>query len=284
MSPATVASCLQSASQLASVSDTPRLDIELMLAEVLQKTRTYLFTWPDAVLTENQYAQFHDFFSRRLNGEPMAYILGVREFWSLPFFVNPTTLIPRPDTEILVETVLELFAADSQETPRDLLDLGTGTGAILLSLAHEKPQWHCMGVDKEIAAVELAKKNRDHLQLHHVDLQHSDWFSAIPQGRLFDVIVSNPPYIDADDPHLHQGDVRFEPHSALVADKNGLADIEWICSCAKHYLKPSGILLFEHGYQQAEAVRQLLESNGFIDVYTTKDFGGNDRVTRGRHP
>lgn len=282
MSLLTIASCLQQSSQLATVSDTPRLDVEIILAHVLQKSRTYLFAWPEKNLTHIEAAFFNQLFSRRLTGEPVAHIVGMREFWSLEFMVNNSTLIPRPDTELLVETVLELFANDEQNTVRRLLDLGTGTGAIVLALAHEKKSWQCVGVDKELAAVELAEKNRVRLNIANAKIQQSNWFSALSVETGFDIIVSNPPYIDPQDSHLAHGDVRFEPLSALIADNKGLADLEFIIAQAPVYLMKYGWLLVEHGYDQAQSVRELFQVNGYEKIKTLRDVGGNERVTLGQ--
>ena len=283
-----VAQCLQMSAELESISDSARLDIELILCHILQKNRTYLFTWPDKTLTAEQEKAFTDFFVRRKTGEPIAHILGQREFWSLPLAVNNSTLIPRPDTELLVELVLELFSDDAAQQQRCCLDLGTGTGAIILAIASEKPHWQLVGVDKSADAVALAEKNRSHLQFAHVKIQQSDWFAALAlqgdaiRAQQFDVIVSNPPYIDPQDPHLEQGDVRFEPRSALIADNHGLADIELIIQQSWDYLSNQGWLLLEHGYDQAVAVRGLLTARGFVQVATRRDLGGNERVTLGR--
>ena len=275
----TIANCLKLAPQLASVSDSPRLDIEILLTHILNQNRTWLFTWSDKELTIEQAKVFDEFFQRRLTGEPVAHIIGKREFWSLPLMVNNSTLIPRPDTELLVEAVLGLF---SDNDSRRLLDLGTGTGAIVLALAHEKKQWQCVAVDKELAAVELAEKNRQHLQLFNVKVLQSDWFSALVNEPAFDVIVSNPPYIDPTDEHLTQGDVRFEPLSALIADNKGLADLEFIISHAPRYLTDGGWLLVEHGCDQGAAVRDLFAANQFDELNTFRDYGGNERVTVGK--
>lgn len=274
--------CLQRAPELTVASDSPRLDVEILLAAVLEKSRTWLFTWPEKILTDVQYARFNDFFQRRLAGEPVAHIIGQREFWSLPLLVDSSTLIPRPDTELLVEAVLDLFAQDNPAQARRLLDLGTGTGAIVLALASEKKSWQCVALDNAAAAVALAKKNCAHLQLANVQIIHSDWFAALPPTASFDVIVSNPPYIDPQDPHLQQGDVRFEPLSALVADNQGLADLELIVSQAVAYLAKDGWLAVEHGYDQGAAVRELFLSEGYREVVTRRDLGGNERVTLGQ--
>lgn len=281
MSLMTVSQCLQLARELQSVSDSARLDIELILCHILQKNRTWLFTWPDKMLTAEQQQLFNDFLLRRKNGEPIAHIIGQREFWSLPLLVNKSTLIPRPDTELLVETALELFADDSSTQTRKCLDLGTGTGAIALAIASEKPHWQLLGVDKSAEAVALAESNRAQLGFRNVQMQQSDWFAHIPQQE-FDVIVSNPPYIDPQDSHLEAGDVRFEPRSALVADNHGLADIELIIQQSGDYLAAEGWLLLEHGYDQGEAVRDLFVARGFIQVETRRDLGGNERISIGR--
>lgn len=287
VTPLTVAQYLRQAVQLQALSDSPRLDVELLLAWVLQKNRTFLFTWPETLLSEAQQLQFDSAFQRRLQGEPVAHILGEREFWSLPISVNATTLIPRPDTELLVATALEIFADDDKNRPRQLLDLGTGTGAIALALASEKPGWQCVGVDRVADAVALAEFNRNKLSLPNAHFLQSNWFEAIAaeangDSSAFDIIVSNPPYIDPQDPHLQQGDVRFEPLSALVAEQQGLADIQFIIEQSPAFLRPGGWLLIEHGYDQGDAARALFTARGFQHCETRKDYGGNDRVTLGQ--
>lgn len=281
MSNITVAQCLQLAPELERISDSARLDIEIILCHILQKNRTWLFTWPDKILTPDQQQMFAEFFQRRKSGEPIAHIVGEREFWSLPLAVNNSTLIPRPDTELLVETTLELFAQDKSDQARNCLDLGTGTGAIVLALASEKPHWQLLGVDKSADAVALAEQNRKQLNFNHVKVQQSDWFTQIEANK-FDVIVSNPPYIDPQDPHLDQGDVRFEPRSALIAENHGLADIELIIRESWNYLRSDGWLLLEHGYDQGDAVRELLRAHGFVAVETRRDLGNNERVSLGK--
>lgn len=274
--------CLQRASALTVVSDSPRLDIEILLTAVLEKSRTWLYTWPEKTLTEDELARFNDFFQRRLAGEPVAHIIGQREFWSLPLLVDGSTLIPRPDTELLVETVLELFSQDDPAQPRRLLDLGTGTGAIVLALASEKKSWHCVAADNAEAAVALAEKNRARLQLENVRIMRSNWFAAFPPATTFDIIVSNPPYIDPQDPHLQQGDLRFEPLSALVAENNGLADLQIIVAQAVDYLATDGWLAVEHGYDQGAAVRKLFTQYGYCRIATRRDLGNKERVTFGQ--
>lgn len=281
MSNITVAQCLQRAYELESLSDSARLDVELILCHILQKNRTYLFIWPDKTLSPEQEEEFLQFFKRRKSGEPIAHIIGQREFWSLPLAVNNSTLIPRPDTELLVETVLDLFTQDAPQQMRRGLDLGTGTGAIVLAIASEKPHWDLLGVDYSADAVALAEHNRVALGFNHVAIAQSNWFENI-SAQTFDVIVSNPPYIDPQDPHLDQGDVRFEPRSALIAANHGLADIELIIQQAWDYLNPQAWLLLEHGYDQAQAVRELFHRRGFMQVETRRDLGGNERITLGR--
>ncbi|MFT5235173.1 MAG: release factor glutamine methyltransferase [Shewanella sp.] len=265
--------------QLLDVSDTPKLDAEVMLLHIIHKQRGYLYTWPDERLTSDQIIEYTKMVARRVIGTPIAHIVGEREFWSLPFMVNPTTLIPRPDTEILVETALNLPLAETAK----VLDLGTGTGAIALSLAYEKPQWQITAVDKIIEAVALAKANRAQLKLPQVEIVQSDWFDSISCYD-FDLIVSNPPYIDETDAHLGEGDVRFEPHSALTASEHGFADLYHIAECARDYLKPGGYLLLEHGFGQAIQLRDKMIELGYENVATVRDFGSNDRCTLGRWP
>ena len=278
----TIAKCLAQSAQLIVVSDTARLDVEIILAHILKKNRTYLFTWPEKALQDSEANQFFNMFERRLAGEPVAHIVGAREFWSLNFCVNNATLIPRPDTELVVESALDLFARDEKTVVRRVLDLGTGTGAILLALAHEQKSWQCIGVDVELGAVELAEKNRAHLALTNVKILKSNWFSALNSEASFDLIVSNPPYIAVDDPHLSQGDVRFEPLSALIASNNGLADLEHVIAHAKEYLLPEGWVLVEHGYDQAKSVRDFFQLHTYNAIQTRRDLGGNERVTFGQ--
>ncbi|WP_322980892.1 peptide chain release factor N(5)-glutamine methyltransferase [Pseudomonas sp. C11] len=258
-------------------SPTPRLDAELLLADALGKPRSYLRTWPERELEGEQLTRFHASLQRRRQGEPVAYILGHQGFWSLDLEVAPHTLIPRPDTELLVESALELLP----DTPLSVLDLGTGTGAIALALASERPGWQVTGVDRVEDAVALAERNRQRLQLGNARFLHSHWFSAL-SGQRYGLILSNPPYIRVDDQHLDQGDVRFEPSSALVAGRDGLDDIRAIIQAAPAHLLPSGWLLLEHGFDQAEAVRELLAAGGFVEVHSRRDLGGHERISLGR--
>jgi release factor glutamine methyltransferase len=234
-----------------------------------------LFTWPEKQIDDVQFANLETLFKRRLTGEPVAYILGEREFWSLPIQTHPSTLIPRPDTEVLVEAVLDQF----NQQPRVCVDLGTGSGAIALALKSERDQWHLVGVDRVPDAVKLAQDNANRLKLD-VIFQEGSWLSGF-EAESLDVVVSNPPYIDASDPHLSEGDVRFEPKSALVAGDSGLADIRDIAQQAVVKLKTGGGLFFEHGWQQAKAVQEILKQFGFTRIESKVDYGGNVRVTLG---
>lgn len=258
-------------------SPTPRLDAELLLAAALGKPRSYLRTWPERELDAAQQAQFNAFMQRRRSGEPVAYILGRQGFWSLDLEVAPHTLIPRPDTELLVETALERLPA----TPLAVLDLGTGTGAIALALASERPAWQVTGVDRVEDAVALAERNRQRLNLGNASFVQSHWFSALA-GQRYGLILSNPPYIRADDHHLDQGDVRFEPSSALVAGSDGLDDIRAIIQTAPQHLLEGGWLLLEHGFDQASDVRALLAAEGFVEVHSRRDLAGHERISLGR--
>ncbi|MCL7461752.1 peptide chain release factor N(5)-glutamine methyltransferase [Pseudomonas sp. NW5] len=263
----------------ATLPDSPsaRLDAELLLAHVLGKPRSYLRTWPEREPSAEQCAAFAALLARRRTGEPVAYLLGRQGFWSLELEVAPHTLIPRPDTELLVEAALSL----GPPGPALVLDLGTGSGAIALALACERPHWQLVGVDRVAEAVQLAERNRMRLQLGNVRFLESHWFAALA-GEHFALIVGNPPYIAADDRHLGEGDVRFEPASALVAGHDGLDDIRQIVREAPAYLEPGGWLLLEHGYDQAEVVRALFTAQGFAAVTSRRDLGGHERITLGQ--
>ncbi len=266
-----------------------RIEAQCLLQAVLQVNRAYLLTHPEQMLTPEQQARYAALFERRLRGEPIAYLLASREFFGLDFSVSPATLIPRPDTELLVELALEKipYPRSREREERSggrglhVLDLGTGSGAIALAIAHARPDAEVTAVDASEAALEVARSNAQRLNLHNVRLLHSDWFGALGDER-YDLIVSNPPYIAADDEHLAQGDVRFEPRSALVSGADGLDDIRRITAAAHAHLNPGGWLLFEHGYDQAERVRQLLDTAGYAEVFSARDLSGIERVTGGR--
>ena len=258
-------------------SPTERLDAELLLAAAIGKSRSYLHTWPERIVSSEAADTYAGYLQRRRSGEPVAYILGQQGFWKIDLEVAPHTLIPRPDTELLVEAALELLAA----TPAKVLDLGTGSGAIALALASERPAWNVTAVDRVLEAVALAERNRQRLQLGNAGFLHSHWFSALT-GQRYGLILSNPPYIRADDRHLNEGDVRFEPSSALVAGSDGLDDIRAIIQAAPEHLLSGGWLLLEHGFDQAKNVRSLLREGGFVEVDSRRDLGGHERISLGR--
>jgi release factor glutamine methyltransferase len=259
-------------------SDTPRLDAELLLARVTGLSRTSFRAWPERTLTDEQTGTFQALLARRRNGEPIAHILGEQGFWTLTLKVNDSTLIPRPDTECLVEAILDLDLPDGAR----VLDLGTGTGAIALALASERADWQILAADNSPDAVALARDNAEALQLP-VAVFQSDWFTGLP-ARTFDLIVSNPPYIEAGDEHLSRGDVRFEPASALVSGADGLDDIRYLIAAAPDWLVNGGWLVLEHGYNQGAAVRGILARGGWASICTGRDYGGNDRYTLARFP
>ncbi|RAU42223.1 peptide chain release factor N(5)-glutamine methyltransferase [Pseudocitrobacter sp. RIT415] len=255
-------------------SESPRRDAEILLGHITGKTRTFIMAFDETVLTSAERAPLDTLLARRERGEPIAHLVGMREFWSLPLAVSPVTLIPRPDTECLVEQAL----ARLPEEPCEILDLGTGTGAIALAIASERPDCRVTAVDFIADAVALAQQNAQTLGIDNVTILQSDWFSALA-GRQFAMIVSNPPYIDEQDPHLSQGDVRFEPKTALVAADEGLADLAQIIHDGRLALLSGGVMLLEHGWTQGDAVRQLFTDAGYLQAQTCKDYGNNDRLT-----
>jgi len=261
-------------------SPTARLDVELLLAAALGKPRSFLHTWPERIVSSEAAQAFEGYLKRRRTGEPVAYILGQQGFWNIDLEVATHTLIPRPETEMLVETALELLPGAISHR---LLDLGTGTGAIALSLAKDRPQWNVTAVDRVEEAVELAERNRQRLHLDNARVLQSHWFTAV-DGQRFDLILSNPPYIASNDPHLVEGDVRFEPSSALVSGSDGLDDLRLIVFQAPAHLEAGGWLLLEHGYDQGPAVRELLSLHGFEQIQTRRDLGDHERITFGRVP
>lgn len=257
-------------------SDSPRLDAELLLSHITGLSRTSFRAWPEREVADAHAEAFEALVRDRVAGRPVAHLLGKQEFWSLPLKVSASTLIPRPDTECLVEVALDL----PLRLQACVLDLGTGTGAIALALASEHPEWQITACDAVAEAVALARDNADALGLT-VSVVQSSWFSELTPGR-FDLIVSNPPYIPDNDHHLKEGDVRFEPSSALVSGRDGLDDLRLIVDQAPDWLVEDGWLLVEHGFDQAEAVTGLFHARGFKDVETRQDYGNRDRMTLGR--
>lgn len=255
-----------------------RIDAEFLMAHCLDKPRAWLYAHADQVLDGKQIAHFADLVGRRQSGEPVAYITGRRGFWSFDLRVSPDTLIPRPETELLVEMALEYLPP---ARPLMVLDLGTGSGAIALALAKERPLARIIAVDASPAALSVAEANAVELKLANILFQHGDWFAGLANQR-FDVIVSNPPYIEAEDAHLLQGDLRFEPRSALAAGDDGLEDIRVIVRGAPGHLNPQGCLMVEHGWRQGPAIRQLFAEAGFVSVETEQDLEQRERVTLGR--
>lgn len=257
-----------------------RIEVQMLLQRVLKVPRVYLLAHSEQILDETQQANYDLLLQRRLQGEPIAHLLGEREFFGLNFKVTPATLIPRPETELLVDLALHRMP---QGRPCRLLDLGTGSGAIALTIAHARPNVDVVAVDASDAALQVARENAQRFGLVNAHFLHSDWFSALDDDR-FDLIVSNPPYIAADDTHLAQGDVRFEPMSALASGVDGLDDIRHIVTVAPNFLAANGWLLLEHGYDQAGAVRTLLRENGFDEIFSAKDIAGIERASGGRVP
>jgi release factor glutamine methyltransferase len=270
---------LDQASVRLRASDSAALDAQLLLAHALGKSRTWLYAWPEAAVDAAALQGFHGLLEARAAGTPVAYLLGKQEFWSLTLQVSPAVLIPRPDTELLVQTALELGPAG----PALVADLGTGSGAIALALASERPQWQLHATDLSDAALAVAGRNREALGLANVRMLSGSWCEPLQAGD-YDLILSNPPYIAADDVHLAQGDLRFEPRSALVAHNEGLADIVILAAQALPRLKRAGWLLIEHGWQQGPAVRALLQQDGYVQVQTRLDAGGRERMTMGCKP
>lgn len=278
MNKPTIASCLQQAKKQLAACPTASLDAELLLLAVLKQTRAYLYTYPDKLLSAEDYEHFQSFIVRRQSGEPVAYILGHKDFWDLSLKVTPDVLIPRPETELLVELSLNLL---DQDKPAKLLDLGTGSGAIACSLAHTCSKWQVTATDISAKALAVAQENVTAYQLNNVTCVLSDWFENI-QAQSFDVILSNPPYIEEGDPELCTESMQYEPHSALFSPQQGLADLERIMQHAVAYLAPDGWLLLEHGFQQGNDVRTLFETHGYVNVTTHQDLAQRDRVSIGQ--
>ncbi len=275
----TIDSALAAATSQLSHSDSARLDAELLLCAVLERERSYLYTWPERALSGDEQRQFERLLERRAAGEPVAHILGERGFWSLNLKVTADTLIPRPETELLVEAAL----ARLPESGGRVADLGTGSGAIALAIASECPTCEVVAVERSEGALAVARENAQRNGLSNVTFIRGSWFEPLSNEH-FALIVSNPPYICADDPHLREGDVRYEPITALASGADGLDDIRLIISGAAQHLDPGGWLLLEHGYDQGQAVSALLCEAGFEAVEVLPDLQGHGRVALGRLP
>jgi release factor glutamine methyltransferase len=259
-------------------SPTPRVDAEILLRLATDVSRSDIAAFRDRPLTAAQQTTFADLISRRQRGEPIAYLLGKREFWTLDLEVSPATLIPRPETELVVERALVHIAKNAAA---EVLDLGTGSGAIALAIAAERPKAHVTAIDRSAAALDVARHNAVRHRIANVSFALSDWFDGLSSKR-FSVVVSNPPYVRRDDPHLVSGDLRFEPIEALVGGDDGLDAIRRIVAQASDRLNPNGWLILEHGYDQADAVRALLSTAGYTAVNTFRDLASHERVTEGR--
>ncbi len=265
--------------QLYEQSDTPRIDAEVLMQHVLGQGIAWLISYGDTIASAEDTKAFYELVGQREKGKPIAYLTGSRDFWTLSLDVNEHVLIPRPDTETLVEAALEHLPNGSKST---ILDLGTGSGAIALSLAKERPEAKVIAAEYHQGALDVAKANAVKNKVENVDFVLSDWFSNIDVQTRFDLIASNPPYVEPGDPHLDQGDLRFEPITALTAEENGLADIRNIVENAANYLVANGVLVIEHGYNQAEAVADLFETNSYTDVQLFKDINDLPRCTLGK--
>lgn len=255
-----------------------RLDAELLLAHALDRPRTWLYAWPEQVPDVAQRDAFERLVTARERGEPIAYLIGRREFWSLDLVVTSDVLIPRHETELLVELALARIPPRREAR---VADLGTGSGALALAIASERPHAKIVATDASDAALDVARGNAERLGIGNVTFARGDWLDAVP-GERFDVIVTNPPYVESGDAHLAAGDVRFEPRAALVAGADGLDAIRRIVVDASKHLVHEGLLLIEHGFDQGVRVRALIEAQGFADVETVRDAGGHERVTSGR--
>jgi release factor glutamine methyltransferase len=267
--------------RLVSISDSPHLDAEVLLSHVTGKNRTWFVTWPEAEVDASSQARFQQLIEQRSNGIPVAYLTGQREFWSREFLVTPDTLIPRPETELLIEIALH-HAATCPASPLRIADLGTGSGAIAVTLALELPLAQIYAVDISVAALAIARQNAENLGARNALFLEGNWLQPLADQAPFDLIVSNPPYVATNDGHLSRGDIRFEPPGALASGADGLDDIRHIIANAQSALKSGGWLLLEHGYDQGQAVQLLLEQARFINTAGYQDLSGHGRVSCGQ--
>jgi release factor glutamine methyltransferase len=264
---------------LAGGAEDPAVEAQILLAHVLERDRGWLYARPEHVPAPAQRRAFERLLARRRDGEPIAYLTGCREFWSLPLKVTPATLIPRPETEHLVEAALAL----GLPTGARVVDLGTGSGAVALALAHERNDWSITATDISPDALAIAAENARQLGLSRVDFRGGDWFDALPPSSRFGAIFSNPPYVADEDPHLTQGDLRFEPRNALAAGPEGLDTLRRLISGAPAFLQPAGWLWVEHGAEQGRQVRALFKAAGFVQTSTRRDLAGLERCSGGQH-
>jgi release factor glutamine methyltransferase len=267
------------ATLLHPVSESASLDAEVLLSKVLARDRVYLRTWPDKEPNAEQVDTYKALLTERQQGKPIAYITGNREFWSRDFQVSPDVLIPRTDTELLVEISLQLIP---ENKPCKVIDLGTGSGIIAVTLAAERPEAKISACDVSETALQIAKTNAAKHKVEHIQFYQSNWFDNIPEGK-FDLIVSNPPYLAEDDDHLNQGDLRFEPPTALISAHQGLSDIGLIAKAARDRLEDGGLLLLEHGYNQQNDIQNVFRSLGYGYIQTRTDLSGQPRVTCGQY-
>lgn len=266
------------AKRLANTSDSALLDAEIILCYVLGKPRTHLRAWPEKQLTKPQHSRFIALLKQRQQGVPIAYIIGTREFWSRNFNVDANVLIPRPETELLLELSLNKIIDKPQA---QVIDLGTGSGIIAITLAAERPDLKVFATDISDKALKKARENATMHPVKNIHFIQSNWFDAITPTQ-FDLVISNPPYIESNDPHLSQGDLRFEPNTALISADQGLRDIKTLCHQACHYLKPDGTLLIEHGFNQQTAVRAIFAGLKYQNITTHTDLSANPRVVTGQ--
>ncbi len=269
----------QAITELTGHTDSARLDVDLIIGHVLSIPRTAILTQDQMTLSTEEVLQIQELIKKRTQSYPVAYITGSRHFWDLELSVTEATLIPRPETELLVEMALSLFP---EEQTTHLLDLGTGSGAIAIAIAHARPAWHVTACDNSPAALLVARNNAESYQLENIALINSDWFEAIPGTQKFDLILSNPPYIEKDDPHLKQGDIQYEPPSALCAGQDGLNDIRLLIPTAKKYLNSNGWLWLEHGFDQAQRVKDLFSEYHYTNIKQHIDLSGHIRITGGK--
>lgn len=261
--------------ELISIHDSAKLDSEVLLTHSLQKEHSYLYTWPENEINTDQLQKFQKLISKRKSGTPIAYLLGNKEFWSLNLTVSPDTLIPRPETELLVEQALNIAPKNESWT---IADLGTGSGAIALAVASERTQCQITAVDQSLPALKIARQNAISNNIKNVNFIQSDWFEALVDQQ-FNLIISNPPYVSAQDPLLSQGDVQFEPTTALASGTDGLDDIRLIIKNAPEYLINGGWLLLEHGFEQHKQVQNIFNSANYKNISTINDLSGHPRVT-----